>query len=228
MSIGNNFLSVQNRAAAAARNAGRAPEEVTVISVSKTFPYDAVQEAVDSGIRLFGENKVQEAREKIPMLKGDFVFHMIGHLQTNKAREAVALFDVIHSIDSLHIAEKVNAEAARIQKTQKILIQLNASGEDSKSGADFTEALKIAERCLGMNNISLLGFMTIGPLYGSEADIRRAFAKTREALEQANGRLGTAMKELSMGMSGDFEAAISEGATMIRVGSLIFGRRNYQ
>jgi len=200
---------------------------VRIIAISKTFPYEAVQNAIDAGIFLFGENKVQEAKNKIPNLTGNFVFHMVGHLQSNKAKDAVALFDLIHSIDSQSTAERINAEAQKIDKVQKILIQVNAIGEITKSGTEPDEAIRLAEKCLAMKNIELLGFMNIGPLSDDTALIRKSFIKTREILERTNNLLKTSMRELSMGMSGDFEIAIEEGATMVRVGSLIFGERNY-
>ncbi len=227
MSISENFNAVRNRASEAAMRVHRNPSDITVLSVSKTFPAEYVQEAVDSGIRLFGENRVQEAKEKIPALTGDFAFHMIGHLQSNKAKDAVSLFDVIHSIDSLSTLEKVDQEAFRLGKVQKILIQINSSGEETKSGTDFQNASELAGRALDLKNISLLGFMTIGPLNGTPESIRTSFRRTRETLEKTNLKYGISLKELSMGMSGDFETAVEEGATIIRVGSLIFGGRNY-
>lgn len=227
MNIRNNYNSILDLSAAAAQRSGRGMESVKIIAVSKTVPHEVVQEAVDAGMFLFGESKIQEAKNKIPRLTGDFSFHLIGHLQSNKAKDAVALFDVIQSIDSYNIAKKVDSEAGKIGKVQKILIQANVSGEKTKSGTDIDEALNLAEACLALNNVALLGFMTIGPLSEDTMLIRKCFADTRNILEKTNARLGTSMTELSMGMSGDFEAAIEEGATMIRIGSLIFGNRNY-
>ena len=227
MNIRDNYNFIENRVAGAALRSGRKPESVRIIAVSKTFPYETVQNAIDAGIFLFGENKVQEAKSKIPGLSGNFTFHMVGHLQSNKAKDAVNLFDLIHSIDSLSTAERVNAEARKIGKIQKILIQVNALGEITKSGAEPDEAIRLAEKCLTMENTELLGFMNIGPFSDDTALIRKSFAKTREILEKTNNLLKTSMKELSMGMSEDFETAIEEGATMVRVGSLIFGNRSY-
>ena len=227
MDIRDSYSFIKNQAAEAALRCGREPESVRIIAVSKTFSYEAVQNAIDAGIFLFGENRVQETKSKIPNLKGNFAFHMIGHLQSNKARDAVGLFDLIHSIDSQNTAERVNAEAEKIDKIQKILIQVNALGEITKNGAKPDDAIRLAEKCLTMKNIELLGFMNIAPLSDDAALIRSSFVRTREILDKTNNLLKTSMKELSMGMSGDFEAAIEEGATMVRVGSLIFGGRNY-
>ena len=227
MNIGENYNFLENLVAGAALRSGRKPESVRIIAVSKTFSYEEVQNAIDAGIFLFGENKVQEAKSKIPNLSGNFAFHMVGHLQSNKARDAVNLFDLIHSIDSLSTAERVNAEAQKTGKIQKILIQVNPLEEATKSGTKPDEAIRLAEKCLTMENIELLGFMNIGPLSDDTTLIRNSFVKTREILERANNLFGTSMKELSMGMSGDFEIAIEEGATMVRIGSLIFGERNY-
>ena len=227
MDIKDNYNFIKTKADAAALRSGRKPESVRIVAVSKTFSYEIVQDAIDAGIFLFGENKVQEAKSKIPNLSGNFVFHMIGHLQSNKAKDAVNLFDLIHSIDSQNTAERINAEAKKIDKIQKILIQVNILEETTKSGTKPDDAIRLAEKCLTMENIELLGFMNIGPLSDDMNLIRSSFAKTREILYKANNLLKTSMKELSMGMSGDFEAAIEEGATMVRVGSLIFGGRNY-
>jgi len=227
MDIRDNYSFVENLVTGAVFRSGRKPESVRIIAVSKTFSYEKIQNAIDAGIFLFGENKVQEAKSKIPNLSGNFAFHMVGHLQSNKAKDAVTLFDLIHSIDSPGTAERVNTEAEKIGKIQKILIQVNVIGETTKTGATPDEAIRLAEKCLTMKNIELLGFMNIGPLSDDMALIRSSFVKTREILEKANNLLKTSMKELSMGMSGDFEAAIEEGATMVRLGSLIFGERSY-
>ncbi len=227
MSIAENFRTVRDRVASAAHRAGRDPESIRIISVSKTFPAENIQEAIDSGIRLFGENRIQEAKNKIPLLKGDFVFHMIGHLQSNKARDAVELFDIIHSIGGVSTAERVNREAQKAGKTQKILIQVNTSGEESKSGIAPEEALELAADCSAMKNLQLLGLMTIGPLTDEEKKIRDCFRRTAMIMQEINRQCGLSMRELSMGMSGDFEIAVEEGATMVRVGSLIFGGRTY-
>ncbi|MCL2025421.1 MAG: YggS family pyridoxal phosphate-dependent enzyme [Leptospirales bacterium] len=227
MNIRENYNLLENLVAGAALRSGREPESVRIIAVSKTFSYEKVQNAIDAGIFLFGENKVQEAKSKIPSLSGNFAFHMVGHLQSNKARDAVKFFDLIHSIDSQSTAERVNAEANKIGKIQKILIQVNPLEETTKNGAKPDEAVRLTEKCLTMENIELLGFMNIGPLSDDMALIRRSFVKTRKILERTNNLFKTSMKELSMGMSGDFEMAIEEGATMVRIGSLIFGERNY-
>jgi pyridoxal phosphate enzyme (YggS family) len=225
MSIKDNYNFIKERIGSAALRSGAAAESVKIVSVSKTLAAEIVQEAVNDGISIFGENRVQEAKAKIPLLSGNFAFHLIGHLQSNKARDAVALFDLIHSIDSLAVSERVNAEAQKAGKIQDILIQVNIAGEAAKSGAAADNAIELAGKCLTMKNINLLGFMNIAPLTDDINIIRKSFSGTREVLEKTNRLYGTSMKELSMGMSGDFETAVEEGATIVRVGSLIFGER---
>ncbi len=201
--------------------------QITIISVSKTFSAAVIQEAIDSGIRIFGENKVQEAQKKIPALTGTFSFHMIGHLQSNKARDAVALFDVIHSIDKAETASKVDEEAKKIDKVQSILVQVNVSGEETKSGVGPDESYALVEHILKLENISLLGLMTMAPYTENRGIIRETFRKTRELRDSISSRLGIGLTELSMGMSSDYDIAVQEGATMVRIGSAIFGERTY-
>jgi pyridoxal phosphate enzyme (YggS family) len=153
---------------------------------------------------------------------------MIGHLQSNKAKDAVKLFSLIHSIDSLSTAEKINREAAKIGKIQDILIQINSSGEESKSGISSARAVDLAWNISKMKNLNLKGIMTIGPLTDNESDIRKSFILTRQTLDSINSELGLSLNELSMGMSDDYLIAIEEGATLLRIGSAIFGRRFYQ
>ena len=227
MTIIENYHGVKERAAAAAVKSGRDPESVQIIAVSKTFPAPIVQEAIDQGILLLGENKVQEAKTKIPLLTGDGVFHMIGHLQSNKAKEAVQLFDLIHSIDKQSTADKINREAEKIDKIQKILIQVNTSGETAKSGVAPDQLTDLVREVLTLKNIRLEGFMAMAPFTTDDESVRHAFSETRRLLAETNETFGISLKELSMGMSGDFETAIEEGATLIRVGSLIFGERTY-
>jgi len=226
--IKENFDAIAAQAREAALRAGRPGDSVQVLAVSKTFPHEIVQLAIDGGIRLFGENRVQEAQQKIPLLHGDFAFHLIGHLQSNKAKQAVALFEMIHSIDSISILEKVNREAELIKKVQKILIQVNTSGEQTKSGCEADEAHDLCRAALSMKNIDLQGLMTIGPLTDDKEAIRGAFAALSSLAGVIRSELSVSLPVISMGMSGDFLVAIEQGATMIRVGSAIFGRRSYQ
>ncbi len=222
-----NYSHIRNSIDDRARAAGRSPEDIRIVAVSKTFPPDSVQAAIDQGIRLFGENKVQEAKGKIAALSGDFRFHLVGHLQSNKARDAVRLFDLIHSIDKVSTAHKVGEEATRINKTQKVLVQVNTSGEDTKSGIDPADALELCREIPTIAGIELVGLMTIGPLEGDEKAVRASFALLRTLRDDIVKRLGIGLDELSMGMSGDYLAAVDEGATLVRIGSAIFGRRSY-
>ncbi len=211
---------------AIARACGRDGRDISIIAISKTFSADTVQKAINEGIRVFGENRIQEAKAKIPGLHGEFSFHLVGHLQSNKARDAVGLFDLIHSIDKLSTAVVVDTEAGRINKVQKILVQVNTSGEESKSGTGTGEAPGLCRGILGLRNLELLGLMTIGPLTGDEARVRASFRELAGLLKAINAGLGTTMRELSMGMSSDYRIAVEEGATMVRIGSAIFGARD--
>lgn len=206
---------------------GRDPGSAKIISVSKTFPLPVLQSAIDQGILLLGENKVQEAQEKIPYLKGHFECHMIGHLQSNKAKHAVNLFDCIHTIDKVSTAQKAGAEALKAGKVQDILVQINSSGEDQKSGLIPENAIEVVARINDLPGIRLLGLMTMARNTSDEDDIRKSFRLTANLLRQINSELGLSLKELSMGMSADYPIALEEGATMIRVGSRIFGAREY-
>lgn len=227
MNIYENFINIKKEIESTALKAGRNPSEIEVIAVSKTFPASVIQEAIDSGIILFGENKLQEALSKIPELNGDFVFHFVGHLQSNKARDAVKYFNLIHSIDKLSTAQKVNKEAEKIDKFQKILVQVNTSGEETKSGIQPSMALNLCKDIMELKNIFLQGLMTVGPLTDNTDRIRSSFKLLKDLLQEINLKLGTNLTELSMGMSSDFPIAVEEGATMLRIGSIIFGKRSY-
>jgi len=228
MSIFDNFKKVCDDIAETAASVGRNPGDIRIIAVSKNFDETVVQQAIDAGITVFGENKVQEAKRKVPKLKGDFTFHMVGHLQSNKARDAVALFDMIHSIDKIDTAQKVDLEAERIGKTQKVLIQVNASGEETKSGVAPGSAIELAKRIREMRHLELCGLMTMAPFTDDQYMVRATFRVTKELLDEINGSLGLALGELSMGMSADYRIAVEEGATLVRIGTAIFGQRNYE
>jgi len=217
--VADNINFVRERIRVAAERAGRNPEEVTLIAVSKTVEPDRIEMALAAGQTLFGESKVQEARAKSPLVSGRACWHMIGHLQTNKAREAVALFEVIHSVDSVKLAVEIDKCAERAGKTQTILLEVNVSGEASKFGLK-PEDLKstIAEINL-LSRLEVRGLMTIAPFTEEMQKVRPWFRRLRE-LRDALG-----LRELSMGMTHDFEAAIEEGATMVRIGAAIFGER---
>lgn len=228
MNFYDNYKSISDSIYEKALKCSRDPQSIKIVAVSKTFSADIVQEAINSGIKLFGENKIQEAKNKIPLLTGDFDFHMVGHLQSNKARDAVKLFSLIHSIDSVSTAEKLNKEAENAGKIQNILIQINSSGENTKSGISPEEAVDLAGNIIKLQNLSLQGIMTIGPLTDNIKDIIKAFSLTVKTFERINRELSINLAEISMGMSDDYLTAIEEGATLVRIGSAIFGGRSYK
>ena len=228
MSIIENYNRIGSLIDDTALRIGRTPSDIKIVSVSKTFDYTRVQEAIDCGINLFGENKIQEAKMKLPLLHGSFIFHMIGHLQSNKAKDAVQLFDLIHSIDKKETATKVDSEAEKIGKIQKVLIQIKTSGEDTKSGILPDGALDLASHIAGLKHLKLEGVMSIGPLTDDPGITRKSFRETAGILEKINRELTLDLAEISMGMSGDYLAAVEEGSTIVRIGSAIFGTRSVQ
>ncbi len=205
--------------------AHRSPDSVRTIVVTKTHPVEAVQAVLDAGAIEIGENKVQEIVAKMPALRGDPTMHMIGHLQSNKVNKVVPLVSWIQSVDRESLLEKIDAKCAELGRTLNILVQVNTSGEESKSGCRPEEALELCEKATGKEHVRLRGFMTIGPLEGDESQTRRSFAQLRRLAEDLSKIV--VEPELSMGMSGDYQWAVEEGSTMIRVGSVIMGRRNY-
>jgi hypothetical protein len=225
-SVRDNFLRVSDRVARAAERAGRPPGAVTLIAVSKGFPAEWALAAVEAGAAHLGESRVQEAREKWPSLRGRAVLHLIGHLQSNKAGGAEEMFDLIHSVDRVRLVEALERRAAAADRRQRILIEVNTTGEAAKSGVSPHGLEDLCASIAGTVHLAVEGLMTIGPVEGGERGARRSFEELRELLPQVRGALGGHdVKELSMGMSGDFEAAVEEGATMVRVGSAIFGAR---
>jgi pyridoxal phosphate enzyme (YggS family) len=226
--IKDNIAQIRRRIEQAAARCGRDPARVRLLTVSKTVSAERVKEAIDAGIRLLGENYIQEAREKIDTLRGSpAVWHFIGHLQTNKARFAVGLFDLIHSVDSIKLARELDKQARRQGKVQPILIQVNIAEEKSKSGITEQAAPLLIREVSRCGNLSVRGLMTMPPFFNAPEKVRPYF----KALRQLAGRIaamnidGVTMAELSMGMTGDFEVAIEEGATIVRVGTAIFGER---
>lgn len=218
MSIAENIASVEARIAAACVRAGRARQEVTLVAVSKTFPAELVSEALAGGIRELGENRVQEARDKKPLVSGHARWHLIGHLQSNKAKDAVRIFDMIQTVDTLSLGSKIAAAAQAAGRTLDVLMEVNLGREPQKHGAAPEEVEKIVEGLRAMEALHVRGLMTIPPA-GTPEQARAHFAELRA--------MGTALglEELSMGMSSDFEEAIEEGSTMVRVGRAIFGSR---
>lgn len=218
---------VKERIEAACRRAGRSAGSVTLVAVTKGVSAGAIFEAIEAGVVHIGENRVQEAAAKLPALPQGVVRHLIGHLQTNKSRQAVQLFDWIHSLDSLRLAEALDHRAVQAGRRVRCLVQVNASREPTKHGLDPDALLPFLARVGEFPGIEVRGLMTIAPHTDDEAAVRRAFALARTLFEAAarEGFPGVVMEHLSMGMSGDFEIAIEEGATMVRVGSAIFGPR---
>ncbi len=225
MDIGLNYKNILEEVKSSATQHGRDPETIRILTVSKSFPAAVVQEAIDRGLTLLGESRIQEAKAKKAQLRGEIDMHLIGHLQSNKCKEAVRLFSLIHSIDKESTAEKLNTEAQKIGKVQEILIQVKTSPEKTKTGALPENVLSLAKNISMMKNLWLKGLMTIAPHSNDEKIIENAFTSTRELLYSVNSELGTDLKELSMGMSGDYKIAIKCGATLLRIGSGIFGDR---
>jgi pyridoxal phosphate enzyme (YggS family) len=222
--IASRLARIQEQIAAAAQRAKRDPAEIEIIAVSKTQPEDAISEAMRAGLTLFGENKVQEARGKIESM-GRGVWHLIGHLQSNKAKDAVRLFDSIDSVDRLELAEEINRRAEAIGKTQNVLLQVNIAGESTKFGCSPEAARGLAEAMNALPRLSLCGLMTIAPFAPEPERSRPHFAGLRELRDKLEAETGLKLPTLSMGMSGDFVVAVEEGATHVRIGTAIFGER---
>ena len=230
-SVVNNLAAVRERIAAAVRRAGRRPEEIALMAVSKTFPPDVIREAYNTGQRLFGENRVQEFADKAGALRGlaGVEWHMIGHLQSNKAAKAAELFSAVDSVDSLRLAEKLNAAAQKLNKRLPVLIEINVGGEAAKSGTapDSSELEQLLAAAPSLEALQIRGLMTIPPFTEDPQLSRRYFRSLRELRDQIAARRlpGISLDVLSMGMSHDFEVAIEEGSTCVRVGTAIFGER---
>jgi pyridoxal phosphate enzyme (YggS family) len=228
MSVPENFKMVMDRIAAAAKRAGRAPSSVRLVTVTKTVDHERIRQAVSAGAAILGENRVQEAKEKIEALGNIAHWHLIGHLQTNKAKYAVRLFDLIHSVDTLELAKELDKQAAKTGKVQDILIEVNIAGEASKAGMAVKGVPALVRETARLKHLRVRGLMTMPPYSENAEDSRPYFRVLRElteALAQENIP-GVSLQELSMGMSGDFEVAIEEGATLVRVGAAIFGERS--
>ena len=227
--IRNNINIVKNKIEASCQKAGRNINDVHLVAVSKTKPVSMLQEAYDAGIRDFGENKVQEILEKYDKLPSDIRWHMIGHLQRNKVKYIIDKVCLIHSVDSLRLAEEINKEAAKHNLIMPILIELNIAEEDSKFGLSFEECEEMIKQISTLPNIQIKGLMTVAPFVENAEDNRQYF----KAMKQLSVDIMTknidnvCMDILSMGMTGDYETAIEEGATHVRVGTGIFGERNY-
>ncbi|HEY7185564.1 MAG TPA: YggS family pyridoxal phosphate-dependent enzyme [Vicinamibacterales bacterium] len=228
MSVASNLADIRARMASAAQSAGRDPSSVRLIAVSKTFPLDAVREAYDAGQREFGENRVQEGLQKIERSADLSIrWHLLGHLQTNKARKAASAFAMIQSVDSVELLNKLDHGAADEGRAPELLIQVDLAGEATKFGAPPAEVPRLFEAAAACRAARVVGLMTLPPLPDTPEDARRWFRQLRELRDGwlASGVPAALLRELSMGMSGDFEVAIQEGATIVRVGTAIFGER---
>lgn len=223
--IAENLERVRSRIDAAARRAGRIPSEVELVAISKTYPAEKVGEAVEAGQELFGESRVQEALVKIPALPGRLRWHFIGHLQANKVRKALPLFELIHGVDTIEIARDIDRIAADLGLFPRILLEVNVSGEGSKHGFAPEPLERGLEELLALPRVQVEGLMTMAPLAPEAVASRPCFAALRALRDRLARQAGIPIPTLSMGMSGDYEVAVEEGATLVRVGSAIFGGR---
>ncbi len=224
-----NIKNIYRKISYAAMRAGRSPFDIKLISVTKTVGIDRIKEALDLGLRIFGENRVQEAKEKISKFEIRnsnlrIEWHLIGHLQKNKAKTAVELFDLIHSLDSVELAETLNKHAEKAGKVQRVLLEVKLSEEETKHGVSRKDLMGLIEAVSDMKNLKLEGLMTMPPFFENPEMARPFFRELRELRNSADA-LGYKLSELSMGMTNDFEVAIAEGATMVRIGTGIFGER---
>ncbi|MFA7421288.1 MAG: YggS family pyridoxal phosphate-dependent enzyme [Melioribacteraceae bacterium] len=225
--IAENLKKVEEKITATCLKCGRERSEIKLIVVSKTQPIQLISQVLDCGIIHLGENKAQELRDKSELISGDFFWHYIGHLQSNKIKYVIKSAEFIHSVDTLKLAEEINQKAGQINKRQKVLLEIKTSDEATKFGLSTEkEIFELAEFCLTQKNIELSGLMTMAPYTDDEKVIRDCFIKMRKLKNKFESN-GILINELSMGMTNDFELAIEEGATMIRIGTAIFGERNY-
>jgi len=225
--IEKNLEHIRERMERAAARAGRSPSDIKLVAVSKMVGVDAIHEAIASGVTIFGESYIQEARAKIPEITGPVRWDFIGHLQRNKVRHAVGLFEMIHSVDSLPLAQEINLAAGKQGKKARILVEINVSGETTKSGIDPEGAGSLIQELILLPHLSVEGLMTMAPYSDDPEDARPCFRALKQLQDALHERHGPALnlKELSMGMSSDFEVAIEEGATLVRIGTAIFGER---
>jgi hypothetical protein len=222
--IRENLLRVTERIEKAAQNAGRNLKDIRLVAVSKTVETDRIKEAIEAGVSILGENYVQEAQKKIEEIGKSVSWHFIGHLQSNKTKVAVRLFDAIHSVDSVALAEELNRRAQQVNRKIPVMIEVNLSGETTKFGTEEEKVTTLAQGVLKLDHLSLEGLMTMPPYFDDPEMSRPYFVQLRE-LKERLVKGGIPLKELSMGMSNDFEIAIQEGATYVRVGTAIFGAR---
>jgi pyridoxal phosphate enzyme (YggS family) len=225
MELAANLETIRQRIKAACDRVDREPNSLTLLAVTKTQPPEAVNAAADLGLLVFGENKVQEAKAKIPACSGRLRWHFIGHLQSNKCRDAVQLFQMIQSVDSLALAQEINKRADEAGKTMPVLLEVNLAGEASKFGYKPPALLVELKQINALSRIEIQGLMTVPPWSPDAESSRPHFRRLRELKRECEQVLGAPLPHLSMGMSGDFEVAIEEGATMVRIGTALFGPR---
>jgi hypothetical protein len=227
INIVGNINTIKQRIVSAAVKCGRDPDSIKLLAVTKTIPTEYIIKAIDAGITMLGENYVQEAKDKIAAIGSRAKWHMIGHLQTNKAKYVVTLFDYVHSVDRLELAQELDKRAGLINRKLNVLIEVNVSGEESKSGIPADDAPALIKQIAGLDNLAVRGLMTMAP-YSNNPENSRLYFSTLRNLRDIISRQqisGIQMEELSMGMTNDFEVAIEEGATIVRIGRAIFGER---
>src|SRR3989339_447993 len=223
--IAENLKKVEDKIAESCIKCGRNRSEIRLIAVSKTQPIEVIREAINTGIKDFGENKAQELRDKSELFTENFNWHFIGHLQTNKIKYVIKSAEFIHAVDSIKLADEINRKSKEINKNQKVLLEIKTSDEATKFGlADEKEIYETAQFCKNCSNLDLVGLMTMAPYTDDENVIRNCFIELRRLKEKLN-KNGFALSELSMGMTNDYTIAIEEGATMLRIGTAIFGDR---
>jgi pyridoxal phosphate enzyme (YggS family) len=225
ISIADNLDRVREQIANAAANSGRSADDVELVAITKTHPVEKVREAIDAGQTLFGESRVQEARAKIPELPSNIRWHFVGHLQTNKVRHALPLFEMIHSVDSLGLAEDIDRIAQEEGLHPRVLLEVNVAGEGSKFGFSPDRLREQIEALLALPRLSILGLMTIPPLAEEAEASRKYFVQLRELRDRLQTEFRLDLAQLSMGMTQDYTIAVEEGATLVRVGTAIFGER---
>ncbi len=225
--ITDHYNEIVQNVITAAEKAGRNPAEVKLIAVSKNFPNESIEKLYDYGQRSFGENKIQELEQKLPQLPDDIEWHFIGHLQGNKAVKAIELATYIHSVDSLRLLRRIEMLAGELGKKVNILLELNISGEETKFGTAPEAAMEIAAEAVTCKNVNFCGLMTMAPWGASEEKLHEVFGGLRKLRDKMEAAYNVKLPELSMGMSDDYKIAIEEGATMVRVGTAIFGKRSY-
>ncbi len=225
--VSSNINIVRNRIADVCSLCSRNPAEIKIVAVSKNTGISLINEAISAGVKDFGENKAQEFTEKFPLFSEDINWHFIGHLQRNKIKYVVGKAHLIHSVDSIKLADEINYQAEKLKILQRVLIEVKTSNETDKFGlSDYLEILELARFCASSKNLELTGLMTMAPLTDDEKIISRCFSDLRKLKEELNDT-GFALSELSMGMTNDYGIAVKEGATILRLGTAVFGERDY-